>query len=717
MVVKDGNPKAASVRLQKCDTARYAGQRRHDLRIGQSPGYVDKARSDLNRHLIEAPTMPEIRELCRERYAEVSTRKMQRNARLAVAGIITFGDEASTLFEALEPDDQDRAFRAVTNTVADRLGTTVNGLVVHLDETKIHAHFTLAGYGTDGRPISPKMKRKMMSELQDDAAKVLQTFCPGIERGNRKRDRLEAGADPEDLRRRPVQELHADLGLAPGANANEVSQAVATKRKAEADLAELRAEQDDLLTNLEKMRTEQKHLLEQLQADLEEDARAMRPSFELVQKDPVAAQEAAAAATQKMRDLIAPLKAKEDQGTLSAKETKLVATYRRRLAPREAWETTLAHFVELGTQIEARQLEAAAAAEADEKQRQALSERLAKKRAQLEPDPDLPRPHPNMTLAQLDELETIFDERRDALAAQAIERMTAARGAITSGLILPQPDQRGKWWQGSAYDAARHKKLAPQITVKSWPAGDWERLTALAEHVKKIDASAEQLRLQSNCALAGLEAVATGTSLPDRTPGSWREGPVPESERRPIWDRLRPWLEHGWWREAGQETWKRVIRPAAALAGRVRELEHLVRRVARERDARPTHEELEQVTGVLSVTWVHLGAAVGNLAMIRMGVEKGGADPSDDGDLHSTRDTPLHLAAEMGRPEAVQTLLELGADPLRETTAGDIPRTFAPRDSDVCEILLQAERAQATAETPGRPRTPPAADEGLSGPS
>lgn len=52
-----GNPRAASTRLELLNASRVAGQRRHDMRIGRQPDYVDPTRNELNRVLL-APASP-----------------------------------------------------------------------------------------------------------------------------------------------------------------------------------------------------------------------------------------------------------------------------------------------------------------------------------------------------------------------------------------------------------------------------------------------------------------------------------------------------------------------------------------------------------------------------------------------------------------------------------------------------------------------------------
>lgn len=209
---KDGNPKAASTRIGSCTAKKLAGQIRHDLRRGPQPEYVDADRAHLNRILIEPLPPGQMRSICEDRRALRDTqRAMKSNSAVGTRGVITFGAEAAQLFEQLSPDQQDAAFQEVAQAVADRLATSVHGLVVHLDEATIHAHYQLAAYNVHGEPISKTTRPKVLSELQDITAEIMARHCPGIERGTRYGDRIAAGADFADTLHKSVRELHRTL--------------------------------------------------------------------------------------------------------------------------------------------------------------------------------------------------------------------------------------------------------------------------------------------------------------------------------------------------------------------------------------------------------------------------------------------------------------------------------------------------------------------------
>ncbi|EEB86253.1 plasmid recombination protein [Roseobacter sp. GAI101] len=206
------NPNAVSVRIQPKAMAKAKFQRRHDFRIGKQPAYVDEDRTELNRHLMELRPLPDIQrenEALRKRAGR--TRKIKSNAAVVTVGIVTFGQRAQEVFNRLPVEMQDRAFRELAQEIAAKLKTSLEALVVHLDETAIHAHFTMRAYNDDGEPISNATRLGDMSALQDLAAEVMQRYAPEIERGKKKQARLEAGAKYSDTFHRTVKQLHQDL--------------------------------------------------------------------------------------------------------------------------------------------------------------------------------------------------------------------------------------------------------------------------------------------------------------------------------------------------------------------------------------------------------------------------------------------------------------------------------------------------------------------------
>lgn len=245
---RKANPRAAMVRVEIRDAQGYANQRRHDLRIGAQPAYVNPVPPEPNRIFIQPLTPQELKRLARERRAQRETvRAMKSNAGIAVVGIIGFGIDAQAMFEALGPEDQEKALRAAVARVATDLKTTVTGLVFHLDETARHAHFSLCGYDVTGQPLSTWMGRGVLRGLQTALHEELQAFMPHLERGRSRKARADAGAAPHELVHRSVEELHIDLPFEIAEKRQELAALEEKIRtnEARAEKARIKAEAED----------------------------------------------------------------------------------------------------------------------------------------------------------------------------------------------------------------------------------------------------------------------------------------------------------------------------------------------------------------------------------------------------------------------------------------------------------------------------------------
>jgi hypothetical protein len=201
--------RAISIRVKHIHRSKYKNQRRHDLRIGRQPSYVDSDRSEQNRVLVEMP-MPVVMNARAKTLRDRTnpTRAMRDNAAIATIGVITFGKAAQPIMDALTPEQQDAAFLEVAQRIADECGTSLRSLVIHVDETALHAHVAWDARDENGVPMSRIMKG---SRLQDIAAEVIDKHAPGIVRGVRKTVRQERGDDPSKIYNRSVKELHDDL--------------------------------------------------------------------------------------------------------------------------------------------------------------------------------------------------------------------------------------------------------------------------------------------------------------------------------------------------------------------------------------------------------------------------------------------------------------------------------------------------------------------------
>jgi hypothetical protein len=379
MATHKGNPKAASFRIESDTEAGYIGQRRHDLRIGHQPKYVDPNRIHLNRVLIEPPAPSVVRKIAADHRSRRDTKRaMKSNAAISTAGIITFGSEAALMFEAIPPDQQDRALKLLARSAAMRLRTPLLGLVLHGDEATIHAHTTYSAYTRDGVPVSKATRPSDMSAMQDLTARIMQRFCPGIERGNRYGDRLAAGADWSDVIHKSVAELHRTLPAD-----------LAVKRQALADLAQ--AETD------------------------------------------------AAARVDEMRGRVEKLTAKAE---LTDKEVKRLQTYEKRLADRvgdleaaqTASEAARAEADRLAAQAHVDRQEQEAKAEKIAAKVNAVTDAVASLNDEISAGTIRRDPHGKIKTASPDRLKPAYPEIQPAVraAADLVTGMDAARSEIAS---------------------------------------------------------------------------------------------------------------------------------------------------------------------------------------------------------------------------------------------------------------------------------------------
>lgn len=230
------NPKAVQVRIALMNASQAGHQRAHDLRIGPQPAYVDPVRTAANRMLIEPTRASELAALCESRRLDRLTparRAMKSNAAVGIAGIITFGHEAQMMFGELDTLDQDGAYRDIAETVAERLQTSVEGLVVHEDEAAPHAHFLCPAVTFSGHPVSTIAKRDALREIQDIAARVIRDYHGGIERGTPRIERLTEGESYANTVYKSAAEMRERLPADIAAKEAELAAAEARRAKNE----------------------------------------------------------------------------------------------------------------------------------------------------------------------------------------------------------------------------------------------------------------------------------------------------------------------------------------------------------------------------------------------------------------------------------------------------------------------------------------------------
>jgi hypothetical protein len=252
----------ASIRVETRTTSSAGGQHSHDLRVGRQPDYVDSSRSHLNSTPVPYLSPSRLSSICLDRRksradlvgAKRQPRSMKRDAAIGVAGIITFGKAAQPHIENLSHDEQDRLFMESAQAVAKKLETSLDGLSVHRDESAIHAHFQMTGYGLDGSPLSKKIDIKMCSVLQDIGAKPFLKF--GISRGEKIGDRISRSDDYSKTIHRSVRQLHSDLPKELKTAQNRVFEMESRVEKTETKLGEVQRYFDIEKNKTQKLKTE-----------------------------------------------------------------------------------------------------------------------------------------------------------------------------------------------------------------------------------------------------------------------------------------------------------------------------------------------------------------------------------------------------------------------------------------------------------------------------
>lgn len=201
--------KAISVRIKALNLAKSSGQRDHDLRL-RSPSYIGAENSGNNSVIIVPPIPSLLRDEMAASRARNQQQKLALRARIFIAGVITLGTEAQAVVNDMSKAEQDAVFRRVAERMARESGHPLIGLVVHRDESAIHAHFTLRGFRVEGgKEIPWRFPANFMSVIQDAAAEEVASL--GIERGKRKIERMRDGEPKSKWVHRSVRELHADL--------------------------------------------------------------------------------------------------------------------------------------------------------------------------------------------------------------------------------------------------------------------------------------------------------------------------------------------------------------------------------------------------------------------------------------------------------------------------------------------------------------------------
>ncbi len=206
---------AISVRVQPMRASKAGGQAGHDLRQGgRIPGYVDEERIEQNSVLLNPPNFNDLYEEIAQHRKQAKQQKMRKDARIAVSGVITFGTESQPILKKLSIDEQNNLFLQVAKEIENKTGHSLLSLVVHRDESALHAHFMLRGYKYDektGKESAWNKKPSDLKALQDTAANCEIVKKLGITRGISKKQRLSEGQPLDKVIHKTVRELHYDL--------------------------------------------------------------------------------------------------------------------------------------------------------------------------------------------------------------------------------------------------------------------------------------------------------------------------------------------------------------------------------------------------------------------------------------------------------------------------------------------------------------------------
>ncbi len=233
-----------SFRVSKVlDRGQMTGARKHDMRLGPQPAYVDAERSAKNTTLSLTDGYDLLksawsRRLDRDAAAMEARRIEDRKAKaMWRAGIITFSTEAQALLGDKSPEQE---AKAAFEDFARRQGVRLLWAVGHHDETAIHFHAMFENIRADGRCL--RLNAKELSAEQDLVAKHFSKL--GLVRGTKKADRIAAGEPPSKTINRSVKQLHADLPAEIEAAQERLAKAQARADKAEANAKKYESDAD-----------------------------------------------------------------------------------------------------------------------------------------------------------------------------------------------------------------------------------------------------------------------------------------------------------------------------------------------------------------------------------------------------------------------------------------------------------------------------------------
>lgn len=201
--------KSISIRVKGAAKTSRGGQQSHDIRKGRQPGYVDNSRRADNSIIMTPWSDDKLSAICEHRRFNQGgkKRKMKSTSHIAMNGIITFSAEAQPIIYELLKTEQDKLFKKVARAISAECETSLTGLVVHRDESAIHAHFQILPINKHGQPLTKSGIE--YSRLQDIAGECVNEY--GITRGKKKSQRIADGEPDHKHINRSVNQLHRDL--------------------------------------------------------------------------------------------------------------------------------------------------------------------------------------------------------------------------------------------------------------------------------------------------------------------------------------------------------------------------------------------------------------------------------------------------------------------------------------------------------------------------
>lgn len=210
-LIKEANKESISIRYEAVKIDKATGCISHQLRTGRIPGYVESEKTSDNTVMIfrktDAKKMQ--KELIDSRQSKGQS-ALRKDAKIFIDSIITFGTSAQEKLEKLSKEEQDQMFLKVAKDQQAEHGHELLQLVVHRDEQALHAHALYrASRVENNKEKSWTYNKKHLSRFQDIAAESVKHL--GIQRGHRKKDRLEAGASWKEVTHKSVKQLHIEM--------------------------------------------------------------------------------------------------------------------------------------------------------------------------------------------------------------------------------------------------------------------------------------------------------------------------------------------------------------------------------------------------------------------------------------------------------------------------------------------------------------------------